>query len=474
MMDRTKRLWMIPLLAGGLSALALSWALAAPRPAFLHVATNLSVRPTRLSYYPDIAVSPDGNRVVAVWPEAYQDDVSVLKGSVYLRWASENTGTGWSAPVSIHAGSSSECAHWAAVAVTGTNPYTAHVAYVTKSPCDNAREHYIRYRTCVLGGGCGLQETVVTQTLNPGDAGIGSVDIALDGEGRPHFVYAYYAWNSSERKNVGTIYYLSPDGQQQIVFSEGDARIPAIAWGDGAVHIVWATEPLAAQAEYFIYYRRLDQQSKALIKQGLSYAPHDPAVAVFSRTVFVVWDMNNALQDEDCGSDQTRCEQYTLAYIRSADGGLTWPLYGGEPKWYEVGGERQGTDNPYTSTGAVEEYIRFLRPSVGFRADGKPVVVWHVNRGTAENPNYDLYYTQALTVPEDAGDAIAWAEIGPFGQNLPGNAASPVVAPFLASETVHVVYLQQVEGDWETYYDGNEYQNYPHIYLPLVMRNAQE
>lgn len=451
-----KRLWMIPLLAGGLSALALSWALAAPRPAFLHVATNLSNRPARLSYYPDIAASPDGNRVVAVWPEAYQDGEVVLKGSVYLRWASENTGIGWSAPVTIHAGNSNECAHWAAVAVTGTNPYTAHVAYVTKEPCDGPTKHYIRHRTCVLGGDCSPPEKVVTATLSPGDAGIGSVDIALDGEGRPHFVYAYHS-------NVGTIYYLSPGGQRETV-SSGDARTPAIAWGDGAVHIVWATEPLAG--EYFAYYRRIGRSPQVLNQNyPRSDAPH-PAVAVFSRTVFVVWDMN-----KDCGSDQTQCE-YTLAYIRSTDGGLTWPLYEGNPKWFEVGGEVMGTSIPYTSTRAAEEYIPFLRPSVGFRADGKPVVVWHVNRGTVENPDYDLYYTQALTVPEDAGGAIEWAEIGPYGQNPSGNSASPVVAPFLASETVHVVYLQRVGGDWETYYDGNEYQNYPHVYLPLVMRNA--
>lgn len=461
-----KRLWMIPLLAGGLSALALSWALAAPRPAFLHVATNLSNRPARLSYYPDIAASPDGNRVVAVWPEAYQDNETVLKGSVYLRWASENTGSGWSAPVTIHAGNSSECAHWAAVAVTGTNPYTAHVAYATKEPCDSPIKHYIRHRTCVLGGDCSPPEKVVTATLSQGDAGIGSVDIALDGDGRPHFVYAYYNLNSSENKNVGTIYYLSPDGQRETVSSGGDARTPAIAWGDGAVHIVWATEPLEGQTEYFIYYQRLSL-SQALIKQELPYAPHDPAVAVFSHTVFVVWDMNN-----DCRSDQTQCDQYTLAYIRSTDGGLNWPSDGSTLKWYEVGGRLRDTSIPYTSTGSAEEYILFLRPSVGFRADGKPVVVWHVKRGTVESPDYDLYYTQALTVPEDAGDAIEWAEIGPYGQNLSGNSASPVVAPFLASETVHVVYLQQVGGDWETYYDGNEYQNYPHVYLPLVMRNA--
>ncbi|MCX7855207.1 MAG: hypothetical protein N2556_04385 [Anaerolineae bacterium] len=80
------------LLAGAMGALALSSALAAPRPAFLRLATNLSNRSARYSYYADIAVSPDGDRVVVVWSEAYQDYGGATKGSVYLTWASESTG----------------------------------------------------------------------------------------------------------------------------------------------------------------------------------------------------------------------------------------------------------------------------------------------------------------------------------------------------------------------------------------------
>lgn len=458
-------LLMASILAGVLGALAFSGALAAPSASFLHLATNLSQRPTRTSYYPDIAVSPDGDRVVVVWPEAYQDGGAAGKGSVYLRWASESTGSGWSAPVAVHTGTSSECARWAAVAVTGTNPYTAHVAYVTQSPCDNPTTNRIRHRTCVLEGGCDASQAVVTQPLKVNDPGIGSVDFALDGESRPHIVYAYYAWNSNEGRDVGTVYYRSPQGSLQAI-SEGNARTPAIAWRNGTAHIVWAIEPLVGQTEYFVYYQRLDQESRALIKQGLAYAPHDPAIAVFSSTVMVVWDMNY-----DCG-DQAQCDQYTLAYIRSTDGGQTWPLYGGLPQWYEVGGGMMGTDLPYTSTGQIVEYIRFLRPSVGFQVDGKPVVVWHANQGTADNQDYDLYYTRALTVPENAGEAIEWAEISPFGQNLPGDSASAVIAPFLLPDALHVAYVQQVGDDWETYYDGGKYQNYPHVYLPLVLRNA--
>lgn len=471
------------LIAGAVSALALSEALAAPRASFLHIVTNLSARPERYSYYADIAVSPDGDRVVVVWPESYQDYGSELQHSVYLRWASESTGSGWSPPVIVHAGSSSECARWAAVAVTGTNPYTAVVAYITQSPCDNPTSQAVLYRLCTLGGACGGVQTVDTVSpLPPNHPGYGSVDVALDGEGQPHFVYVYYRYDPSQGKDVGTVYYRSPGGLNQdppeVVEGARDARTPAIAWNGGAVHVVWATEPLGGSYDYFIFYRRRTTSWSppyGLVKQSLAYAPHNPAIAVFSNTVLVAWDMNNALHDLDCGTDQIRCDQYTLAYIRSMNNGDGWPTYEGVPLWYELGGEALGTYRPYTSTGAVTERLRFLRPSVGFRADGKPVMVWHVNDGTTENPDYNIYYTEALTVPENAREAIEWAEIRRFGQNLSLHSASPVVAPYLPPSALHVVYLQQGLGvnDWETYYDGNEYDRYSHVYLPIVMRNAR-
>ncbi len=470
-------LLMAALLAGALSALALSSALAAPRVGFLHLATNLSASPNRYSYYADIAASPDGDRVVVVWPEAYQDYGGVTKDSVYLRWASERTGSGWSASVTVHAGSSDECARWAAVAVTGTNPYTAVVAYITQSPCDNPTSQAIRYRLCTLGGSCGTVQTVVSVTQTD-DPGYGSVDVALDGDGQPHFVFAYYRRETSG--DVGTVYYRGPNvaGPEQVSLYGQNARTPAIAWNGGAVHVVWATEPGSRNYDYFIFYRRRTatwDEQYGLVKQSLGYAPHNPAIAVFSSTVLVAWDMNNAWTDPDCQSDQTKCDKYTLAYIRSTNNGTSWPLESGSPLWYELGGGPLGTDMPYTSTGAVMEYMRFLRPSIGFRADGKPVVVWHVNDGTTEYPDYNIYYTEAMTVPENAGEAIGWAEIRRFGQNALLHSASPVVAPFLAGDTLHAVYLQQGTGgdDWETYYDGNEYNRYSRVYLPIVMRNAR-
>lgn len=472
-------LFIAALIAGALSALALSGALAAPRATFLHLATNLSGTPNRYSYYADIAVSPDGDRVAVVWSEAYQDYGGATKGSVYLRWASESTGSGWSAPVTVHAGSSNECARWAAVAVTGTNPYTAVVAYITQSPCDSPNSQAIRYRLCTLGGSCNAVQTAASANLTPSDPGYGSVDVALDSLGQPHLVFVYY--QRTQQGDVGTVYYLGPNSSdvESVSGSGQNAHTPAIAWSGGAVHVVWATEPWGTTYDYLIFYRRRTgagwDSQYGLVKQSLSYAPHNPAIAVFSNTVLVAWDMNNGCEN------QTNCRQYILAYIRSTNNGDGWPTESGTPIWYDMNGQKWGGSEPlsFLSTGQVVEYIRFLRPSVGFKADGKPVVVWHVNDGTIENPDYNIYYTEALTVPENAGEPIEWAEIRRFGQNTPLHSASPVVAPFLPGDTLHVVYLQSAQNaagqvvDWETYYDGNEYDRYSHVFLPIVMRNAR-
>ncbi len=462
-----RQLWMAAILAGGLSALALSWALAAPKAGFLHLATNLSQNPDRPSYYADIAVSPDGDRVAVVWTEMQS---GLREGSVLLRWASESTGSGWSAPITVFSGGSGAGAVWAAVAVTGTNPYTAYVAYVVQN--DNTNTHYIYYRACSLsGGGCG-EATVIT-SRNPArdDPGFGMVDIALGGGSNPHFAYVYYRRASDLGRDVGTVYYKGPLSSNEEEVSDGyDARNPAIAWNNGAVHIVWETVPKTG-ADYYIFHRRRIgtgwSSLNSLIRQGMSYAPHNPAVAVFSSTVMVVWDMNR-----ECSQDQ-ECYKFTLAYIRSTNNGQGWPVHSGMPAWFEVNGDIWGTDHLYTSTSGQEEYITYLRPSVGFMGDGKPVIVWHVNDGTKQGRDYNLYHTRALTVPADAGSAIGWAAIERFGQNIVGRQAAPVIAPYLPLSVPHVVYMASIQSnnDWETYYDGNEYDRYSRVFLPIIMRN---
>lgn len=465
--------WIAAILAGGLCAFAVSWAMAAPAAKFLYLATNLSQSPDYPSYYPDIAVSPDGDRVAVVWSEQCRNGCSnAQQGSVFLRWASESAGVGWSAPITVFEGSNTAVASWVAVAVTGTNPYTAYVAYIVKPPPPSSGAHRIYYRACSLtvGGACGAATEIANKNPGDKDAGYMTVDIALDAAGNPHFVYVYYQWNDSLSRDVGIVYYKGPPNVEEETISGGyNARRPAIAWQNGVVHVVWETVPTTGSDYYIIHTRRTDSGwggMNTLIKQGSSYAPHNPAIAVFSNTVMVVWDMNYECSDS--------CTKFTLAYIRSTDNGYSWPIQSGIPVWYELKGDQRGTDHPYTSTSAAAaEYFQYLRPSVGFMGDGKPVVVWHVNRGTQDNPDYDLYYTQALTVPGGAGSAIEWAEIGLFGQNTVGQQTSPRIAPYLPSSVLHTAYVWKGDGteDWETFYDGNRYEDYPHVFLPIVLRN---
>lgn len=486
------RLLMAAVFAGALSALTALLALAAPHRSFLHVATNLSTWPgrtfpssSRASAFADVAISPDGDRVAVVWPEAYQDGGSA-RGSVFLRWASESTGNGWSSGVQVFAGSAEQCAVRAAVAMTGT---TAYVAYVTWSPCDNPSYQTIYYQTYQLGQALGTPQEVTRAVGLGTDPGLTDVDIALDGEGNPHFVYAYF--DRTAGGDVGSLYYTwFKDGQkkpqERVSDPDQNARRPAIAWSGDAIHVTWMAE-VAVQGgkSYRIYYRRRTLgeggtwgELRKFFDQGTTYPPFDPDVAACGDQVYVVWDIGYECQEV---SSQIQCLQFTLAYIRSGDYGSSWPIDVGGAIWCEVGGTKRGQVYVYTSTNSqsIWEYGQFLRPSVALDGQGKPTVAWHVNYGSQSNPNYDILYREAESVPADTSQCISWSEPISLTQNRNGQSASPVVVRSSVSDTYpYLAYVwsstdspQAAGADWETYYDGNAYGDYPHVFLPVVFRN---
>lgn len=85
--------WVVAtLVAGALSALTVMLALAAPWRSIPRGVTNLSQEADLDSYISDVAVSLDGDRVAVVWVE--EDAFAGYGGSVWLRWASESTGSG--------------------------------------------------------------------------------------------------------------------------------------------------------------------------------------------------------------------------------------------------------------------------------------------------------------------------------------------------------------------------------------------
>lgn len=449
------------LLAGILTGLTLALAQAGPERSFLHLATNLSDSRLRWSGFADIGVNPDGDRVVVVWPEDYTNNQTAARGmgNVWLRWASEQTGSGWSNPVVVHAGSSDICGAEAAVAVTGT---TAHVAYLTKSPCTSPITHTVFYRTCPLPGACSDPQTVVSVVADPNQPALAGLDIALDSAGSPHLVYIQYQGGIT-----GTVYYTSPHGgasgpAEPISAESHHCHSPAIAWSDGYVHIVWEDE-----STHQIMYRRKDSvwgEPKSLVQGWETYHPRNPAVAASGSRVWVTWDW----EWPGTGNEPNR---YVLAYARSNYSGTSWT---GPLEVYTDGDlKSQDPVSRYLSTGEPDpsEYTTFLRPAVALDGEGKPTVVWHANGGSAESPDYDVWYTRGLTVTDDH---VTWSLPEILNRETRGHTASPVVAlaPLL-SPTLQVAYLQfgAAPDDWETYYDSDQYDDYHHLYLPIVMRN---
>lgn len=463
------------LAAGVLAALTAVLALAAPQRSFLHMATNLSDAPSRWSSFADIGVSLDGDRVVVVWPEAYEGGGGC--GRIWLRWASESEGSGWSSPVVVFEDYSGWCASRAAVAVTGT---TAHVAYIASMAGGTPYDQIVYYRACTLGGTCG-RATVITQTQRVGsDTGFGDVDIALDAQGNPHFVYSYFRFEGGD---VGTVYYSWLSGgsvhpQEQVSGAGQNAGSPAIAWSNGYVHVVWAEKPYGTSTIYAVRYLRRRSggggswgQDETLAWSGAAYPPRNPSIAAYSGTVFAVWDVGYFCQEPPGG-----CDEFSLAYDHSLNDGVQWLS-----EWREVGTNGKMTqDMRYYSTDSQDmwEYTRCLRPTVALDGEGRPTVVWHVNLGSQDWPDYDIKYNEGLTVTQFG---VGWSSTdGEFLRQRAGSqsgnpviALAPVISPHL-----HVAYLWsgmgyvgQPSGDWETYYDSNEYDTYSHIFLPIILRN---
>ena len=97
-------------------------------------------------------------------------------------------------------------------------------------------------------------------------------------------------------------------------------------------------------------------------------------------------------------------------------------------------------------------------------------MVWHANVGSVGEPTYALLYTQGQEIT--TSNTISWSTPARLDRNTEGQAAGPVVAMApVFSPHVHVVYLQQEAGDWETFYKSGG-RNYPLIFLPIALGEA--
>ena len=455
--------------AAAAAVAAMLGAVAMARPlGFVHVQSNLSRASTLASAYPDLAVSPSGERVGVVWTEEYRRNIGYHKGHVYLRGASE-IGGGWGKKVAVFAATDSACAYDAAVAVSGT---VAHVAYVVfDDTCYDPEWIRVRYRACQLTTGeCDKAQDVAS--VNTDYNTITWVDIAVDDEEHPHVVWARYDKYGQD----GAIRYRTSDGttwgDKLTVRSGFDSGSPAVAWADGYVHVVWEE---AQSAGHQIWYRRRDSSGwgpfEDLCTQQPTYLPGNPDVAAGNGAVFVVWDWCRALDD------YSFCEQYDLVYRRSNDSGApdSWGSYANETR--EVGTDLlyygselthyNSTDDP---AGPDESFLD-LQPSIALNRDGWPAVVWQADRDGGAGTDYTIFVTYATTGTKDAVSWITPTVVG-WGGMAQSAATVGVGEPAVDGEQhLHVAYMKDpATSAWEVYYDSNEYDEYAHIFLPVVER----
>jgi hypothetical protein len=467
--------WLIvtALAAGVLSALGVVLALAAPWRFVPIGGPNLSGTDTLDTLSADVAVSLDENQAAVVWVEEIES-IAQSRGSVWLRRASAGAGDRWSGREAVFMGTVQACAMEAAVAVTGT---TAHVVYITWSPCypgeEDLTETTLYHTTCdLVGGGCAAAQVVTAATSAPNvPPRVREVDVTLDGAGSPHFVYVVY----EPTYVTGTIYYREGTAQSDEAVPDSEQGCnPTIAWSGGDVHVVWEDE-----AEIEIMYNRKEggeswthPSTPPSWWQGtLVKRPRNPAVAAQGERVIVVWDWQWTAE----------ADQYVLAYTRYLTETDKWmPMY-------EVG--TQGSKGPlyvsdigfrdppyytYTSTAnpIYPVHLYYLQPVVALDREGMPAVVWHADSGT-----YDVMVSQAQSMTEStAGDTIfSWSEPAVFDRYA-GDSASPAVAQAgVVSPSLHVAYVHQVEADWETFYEGRtpgaDLDGEHAVYLPIVIRH---
>jgi hypothetical protein len=432
--------------AAAVAVAAMLGAVAMARPlGFVHVQSNLSQSSTLASGRPDLAVSPDGEHVAVVWTEEYLQGRGYHKGHVFLRAASE-TG-GWGDKVTVFSASDSACARHAAVAVTGT---VAHVAYVVFDDCDAPEYIRVRYRTCELPTGkCEPSQEVAFVKASQNK--ITRVDIAVDNDKHPHVVWAQF----DEGGYDGVIRYSTSDGHTWIgaeyVRSNFDSKMPAVAWADGYVHVVWEE---AQSTGHQIWYRRRDSSDwepffEDLCTQQDTYLPSNPDVAAGNGRVFVVWDWCQALDDD------SYCAQYDLVYRRSNASGApdSWGSYANEIR--EV-----GTDYLYYG----------VEPLTHNNSTGNPAAQ-DADRDGGSGTDYTIFVTYATTGTKDAVSWITPTVVG-WGGTAQSAATVGVGEPAVDGEQhLHVAYMKHpATSAWEVYYDSDEYDDYLRIYLPVVER----
>jgi hypothetical protein len=413
-----------------------------------------------------MAMDGDGDPVVVVWIEEYDDSLGLTSsGHVHLRAASASTGW-WGDKVTVYSGDGSACASRASVAVTGT---TAHVAYVVWKPCapDYTEVHH---SVCEMTGGvwqCDGGEVITSTQKNT--APVGLVDVAVDADGDPRVVWAqYYESPPTSGQWYGTIYYRAKEddewGSFETVEDSGNNGTPAIAWANGYDHVVWEYET-TFEGKRIRYERRSsstgtwDEATTLFDDDDLSltgsYPPANPDVAAGGGRVYATWDVD---------FDEYVPETYLVLYRRSDNDGVSFSAPWQVHPNYNPGHSNLAHYDPIDSS-----LLERLQPSIALSDEHLPGVAWHAARPDAsEWPS--VYYSTYISGTGWTSPTVLISD----GNDLGIGAATVARSEEDGTPFLHIAYMRKWDGlNWDIHHStGSEViPDYPTVYLPLVSRN---
>ena len=217
-------------------------------------------------------------------------------------------------------------------------------------------------------------------------------------------------WNDNRDGNNEIYYKRSTDGgvswetDTRLTNNSAYSYIPSISVSGSVVHVVWLD---LRDGNWEIYYNR---STDAGISWGADTRltnhfadSYTPSISVSGSVLHVVWYDN-------------RDNNYEIYYKRSTDGGVSW------------GADTRLTDN------SADSYISSISVS------GSVVhVVWADSR----DGNFEIYCKRST----DGG--ITWGADTRLTNNPAYSYYSSVS---LSGSVVHVVWLDNRDGDWEMYY----------------------
>jgi hypothetical protein len=420
------------------------------------------------AFNPDIATA--GAYVAAVWSEGYNgDSLTKQYGRVYLKGA--DTTNGWQERIQVFPATASVWGRDPRLVFDSSVAGKVHVVWAQATGCPSCSWSSIQYTTCTLSGAdtCAASTEIVgglTDASTP--------DLAVDSGGGVHV-----AWREqSGGPDVGPINYCKKDacGTPDTVDS---GRHPALAFGNGYVHLVWDT---GSQPNSTIRYSRDNSLSNG-VWDGTVPAktwwsnpalvtydePSYPAVGASGSAVYVVWAVRN----------KTEPTEYALAFDFSQDTGQNWlPSTSGFGRNIPEN-ETAVFSTTWFATGETDKELYSLQPDVvvtGTGASAYAHVVWHGK--VLDQGAYEAWYSYLPGI--GAADWVAPGLVDSSGHE--DHIGLPAIAVGATLDDTHVAFVEDADAGsfvnievWYVGANGDRDQdsdvNEGTLYLPRISKN---